>query len=1045
MVAALACLACSNPSSVGVDALNPADGQAVETVAELIIVMDIQGPEWSPDLSLDLVRADHTSDVLELGCEPGAGCFLDPCSDNSDCQSGWCVQHLGESVCSQNCQEECPPGWTCQQVAGTVPDVVYICVSDYANLCRPCADNADCTSTGGAEDACLSYGSDGSFCGGPCTENGDCPWGFSCQETATVDGVMLSQCVAETGVCPCTDRSAKLGLTTPCNIENEFGLCLGKRACTDQGLSPCDALVPAAETCNGVDDDCDGEADEPGLEQGTYVELCDDGNDCTDDTCAGEEGCVNTLVDSGSCDDGNPCTVADHCEAGTCVGKPVNCDDENPCTDDSCSEDGGCLNAPNEAVCDDGDPCTVADRCGAGQCDGTSVSCECQNDADCGGLEDGNLCNGTLVCDTSKLPHLCVVDGSTAVTCPAPSGSDAPCLNSACAPETGECALVAANEGAPCDAGNACTGKDTCQAGICTPGPTINCNDGNPCTDDSCDPEIGCQWTPNTVPCDDGNICTTADACQAGDCVGTGGLACNDGNVCTDDMCTPDLGCVATANEAGCDDGNPCTTVDQCSDGACVGKGSLDCDDFNLCTTDSCDPEVGCVHLDNVHPCDDGNSCTTMDGCKDGVCIGGGALDCDDDNVCTEDSCAPDSGCVHVANQTQCDDGNECTPTDLCVAGKCVGQGTLACDDDDVCTTDACVPGQGCVYELNTAPCNDGSACTLKDTCSLGECLGTQPLVCNDGNPCTDDSCSPEAGCQFLPNNVVCDDGNACTANDVCQSGTCGGQKVVCDDDNPCTLDSCDFKSGCQVQPLPDGIQVAGCDGLCMACVDGQCGLAAEGTDPGDDCDAGEEFQTGGESQFCQQRIRPGSCDGAGGCSQFGVWSAINDGQQCASDSVCVGDVFYAATSCVDGLCAGGLGEVGCCGDSICPEKQHCALDTHTCVPDGPPCQGWEYNGFCWYYDNSSAYEFTCTELCQAHGAQCVLEGRLQEAVNPECTVCRHWFPGLTCSFAQHDEAAKPCTYTTSKCEYANYSPALSTCDGPKFGTNTRRFCSCTF
>jgi hypothetical protein len=46
---------------------------------------------------------------------------------------------------------------------------------------------------------------------------------------------------------------------------------------------------------------------------------------------------------------------------------------------------------------------------------------------------------------------------------------------------------------------------------------------------------------------------------------------------------------------------------------------------------------------------------------------------------------------------------------------------------------------------------------------------------CDDGNPCTDDICDPEAGCLHAHNNLPCSDGNACTTNDACVAGTCVG------------------------------------------------------------------------------------------------------------------------------------------------------------------------------------------------------------------------------------------------------------------------------
>jgi len=42
--------------------------------------------------------------------------------------------------------------------------------------------------------------------------------------------------------------------------------------------------------------------------------------------------------------------------------------------------------------------------------------------------------------------------------------------------------------------------------------------------------------------------------------------------------------------------------------------------------------------------------------------------------------------------------------------------GGASCDDGNPCTTDSCNLGVGCVHTNNTAPCDDGSACTTSDT-----------------------------------------------------------------------------------------------------------------------------------------------------------------------------------------------------------------------------------------------------------------------------------------------------------------------------------------
>lgn len=294
------------------------------------------------DLSLDLGFEIHGPT-----CEAGEGCFLDPCTENVDCLSGWCVEHMGDTVCSKTCQEECPQGWACKQVGAGGPDVVFICVSGFSNLCKPCVSADACKAPGGAEDVCVSYGGGENFCGGACdTEAGagkECPWGFSCQGVTTVDGLESTQCVADAGECPCTAASAQLSLWTGCELENEWGVCTGMRVCEADGLSPCDAAVPAEEVCNGLDDDCDGDVDEPEEVGGDYVNLCDDGNPCTADSCGDLGVCLHTPAE-GDCDDGNACTEGDECGQAECQpGPEIVCpDDGNVCTVESCDSVNGC-------------------------------------------------------------------------------------------------------------------------------------------------------------------------------------------------------------------------------------------------------------------------------------------------------------------------------------------------------------------------------------------------------------------------------------------------------------------------------------------------------------------------------------------------------------------------------------------------------------------------------------------------------------------------------------------------------------------------------
>ena len=857
-----------------------------------------------------------------MGCAAGEGCFLDPCHNNSECQSGWCVEHMGAGVCTDFCQEECPFGWSCKQVAGTGPDLIFVCVSDVANLCKPCASGSDCKSVGGVDDVCVSYGAEGAFCGGTCEDDEDCPQGFACQTVQTVDSIQTTQCVSLSGQCECTEKSIALSLWTPCSVDNEVGTCEGARICTAEGLTACDAAVPAPEECDGVDNDCDGEAD-----NGT----CDDQNECTLDECLGEDGCAYTPLTGDECKDGDICTVADHCEDGVCLGTPVLCNDQNPCTDDGCAENGGCVFEANTAACDDEDPCTVADTCKDEECHGVAVDCDCLADEDCLALEDGDLCNGLLYCDTSKLPHLCKVAEDTVVACPEPEGIDAPCVAATCNPDTGECGFEPSHEGFACEDGDECTIGDKCVLGACGSGAGVNCNDGNDCTDESCDPDTGCVYSPNLDPCQDGDVCTVGDACAEGDCVSGIPLDCDDGNGCTTDSCDPDIGCAHESNHLACDDGNDCTLSDQCSEGSCVGGPPPECDDGNVCTTDWCDPDVGCVQSFNEVPCDDLNACTIADSCDGGQCVAGDVLDCNNGNVCTDDWCDPDIGCQHDNNVELCDDNNTCTTGDTCVDGVCTGVGAKDCDDDNPCTKDVCLPEGGCDYQNIAGFCDDGDACSVNDFCEGGACQGGDALDCDDGNECTSNECL-DGLCINEPSVGGCDDGNECTEGDYCSQGECDHEGLKdCDDQNICTTDSCDPDLGCKY-----AVNTNPCDDGDVCTTNDKCG--------GGWCASGPEMNCN-DGNVCTDD----SCHPQNGCENINNTVACNDSNVCTTGDQCAGGACVGGPApncdngnvCTNDSCDPDLGCVHLSNNAGCNDGNECTTGDQcsagSCVGGAPP------------------------------------------------------------------------------------------------------------
>ena len=456
-------------------------------------------------------------------------------------------------------------------------------------------------------------------------------------------------------------------------------------------------------------------------------------------------------------------------------------------------------------------------------------------------------------------------------------GGDVTCINCICIP------TPCATDG-ECDNNNVCDGTDTCSNRTCIPGTYLDCDDNNPCTSDYCDGLLGCQHVAITGACDDGNACTSGDTCQAGVCTGIA-VTCNDNNPCTLDTCDPTLGCNYPDR---CSDNDVCNGIEACdiiTNTCSQVVAALNCDDLNPCTDDSCDPLLGCVHTANTAPCDDLSLCTFNDTCSNGACLGVPVL---------------------------CDDGDHCNGLETCdsATGACLPGGLPNCDDGNTCTADSCDPAVGCVHTNVSGTCDDNSVCTTGDTCVNGVCQGTLIIICDNGDPCdgvetcnpvsgacgpgplptcddgdvcTDDSCTPFVGCLHTPNTAPCDDGKRCTFNDTCSGGTCGGTPVPCENGNVC-----------------DGVAV--CDSASGACVAG----------PIPDCDDGNQ-------------CTDDTCDPLLGCQHQNNTSPCDDGDLCTLFEKCDGN----------GVCVGT--PVSCTDNDRCNGEEICNPATGACMPGTPP------------------------------------------------------------------------------------------------------------
>lgn len=74
------------------------------------------------------------------------------------------------------------------------------------------------------------------------------------------------------------------------------------------------------------------------------------------------------------------------------------------------------------------------------------------------------------------------------------------------------------------------------------------------------------------------------------------------------------------------------------------------------------------------------------------------------------------------------------------------------CDDGNPCTLDSCW-GNLCTHApMPGAPCADGDVCNGEETCDAqGKCVAGEPLAVSDDDSCTDDACDPVKGVSHTP------------------------------------------------------------------------------------------------------------------------------------------------------------------------------------------------------------------------------------------------------------------------------------------------------
>lgn len=828
------------------------------------------------------------------------------CASNADCQpSLFCIVgtcNLDTSLCEFSIRDNyCAIDGNC----------VFNNVGNSSNNCEVCNStlNPEAWSNRAAGSACGSESS--STCDLPdsCDGNGLCvtnpePEGTPCEtddNDCTVDqcdgaGACAHPNEPDSKECTFDDNDCTLDVCRSgiCSAVN-FG---AGTPCGDPTDTECDA----ADTCDGAGACQDNE--QP------------DGTLCASDGqfCNGVESCQG-----GSCvPPGDPCTgsgltcdeIGDFCACDSSV--PDVCDDGIDCTVDSCNVAGQCVNAPDHASCDDAVFCNGTESCNpqvgcessGDPCIGQSLVCkeppgecvECLTNAECDdGLdctddvcnndvcefldncaEDGVFCNGVEFCNAGS--NSCESPGD-------PCDSEGQDCNEA----EDFCACVPTVEGV-CDDGIFCNGEEICggdgrcQPGMdpCDPGWTCNevagciCDSDDDCAEDGsfCNGEEVCNLlngtcissgdpciTPTPVcnetldvcdecdsndDCDDGDFCTGAETCNAA------GVCQAGTNPCGADPCI-DGRCVECTVGADCNDQDPCT-ADLCPNGTCVHSMLPECEDsdedgvrnaLDLCPNTVADADVdekGCTcadlydsDFDGVTDCEDQCDDTPLDEVakSNGCSCSQLTEDGDEDGV--PDAC---DNCPDTANEDQAD-GDRDSVGDAC--DDCVGTANKdQADSDEDGNGDAC---DNCVDTANADQADvDGDG--VGDACD--NCVNTaNPSQANAdgdgfGNVCDN--------CANLPNDDQADadeDG----VGDVCDNCPDTGNEDQGDIDGDGVGDACDNCAGTAINAQVDD------DGCAASQRD------SDGDGVADDLDlcAGTPAGTDVDEDGCALPVDPGS------------------------------------------------------------------------------------------------------------------------------------------------------------------------------------------
>ena len=253
------------------------------------------------------------------------------------------------------------------------------------------------------------------------------------------------------------------------------------------------------------------------------------------------------------------------------------------------------------------------------------------------------------------------------------------------------------------------------------------------------------------------------------------------------------------------------------------------------------------------------------------------------------------------------DEGGVCGPPPISCAG-------LVCDDGNPCTVDSCTTGVGCQHIAGNA---DVACRTATGSCDMAEaCTGTTTLCPADAKRAAGFTCRPAVGpCDMAD---ACDGfSSLCPAADAMQLSTqvCRPSVGPCDPAENCT----GFAADCPADALASagavcrassgaGDPAESCTGASASCPPNAPPVCVPATcDDANPCTTDACTATG-----CTHTIVPGCV----ACTDATAATACNDGNLCTTDS-CVGNVCqHALRTCTGtavcdaatGICQPGFG-----------------------------------------------------------------------------------------------------------------------------------------